>query len=153
MSGWKIAGIATLVIIAIIVVMVFGFVFSWCGNAADTAFKEFSPSALLAKYMWFKEVSAQLDKKIADIQVFQGRVDAMTKSYGDTPRNQWMRTDAEQMNIWMSEVAGVKASFNELAAQYNAKMAEINWRFTNVGDLPQGQTQVLPREYKPYITE
>jgi len=50
-------------------------------------------------------------------------------------------------------VAGIKASYNQLAAEYNAGMVKINWRYTNVGDLPPGSTEPLPREFKPYITE
>jgi hypothetical protein len=47
----------------------------------------------------------------------------------------------------------MKYSFNQLAADYNAQMAKINYAFCNVGQLPQGATTPLPREYKPYIGE
>jgi len=73
--------------------------------------------------------------------------------YGSAARKEWAREDREQFNVWSSEVAGVKASYNSLAAEYNAQMAKMNWRFTNVGMLPQGATQPLPREYKPYVEE
>ena len=55
--------------------------------------------------------------------------------------------------IWHSEVAGIKASYNSLAAEYNSQMAKFNWQFCNAGTLPQGATEVLPREHKPYIAE
>jgi hypothetical protein len=68
-------------------------------------------------------------------------------------RKDWAREDREQLNVWMQEVAGVKASFNQLAAEYNANMAKFNYRFTNAGDLPRGATEVLPREFRTYIGE
>ena len=63
------------------------------------------------------------------------------------------RSDKEQMYVWMSEVAGIKASYNQLVSEYNSQMSKLNWRFCNVGNLPQGATEVLPREYKPYETK
>jgi hypothetical protein len=51
-----------------------------------------------------------------------------------------------------SEVAGVKASYNSLAAEYNANMVKVHWAFCNAGDLPAGAAEALPREYKPYET-
>lgn len=48
---------------------------------------------------------------------------------------------------------GLKASYNSLSADYNARMAEVNWAFTNVGKLPHGESQTLPREYRDYITK
>jgi hypothetical protein len=49
-----------------------------------------------------------------------------------------------------AEISGMKASFNDLAAEYNAAMVKINFAFINVGQLPQGATEALPREFKPY---
>lgn len=130
-----------------------GYGFSWCGETASVVQKEIGPNALLQKYMLLKEMHAQLEKKQADIKVYQTRVKGMEDSYKGEPRSRWAREDREQYNLWMTEVAGVKASYNDLAAQYNAKMAEVNWRFTNVGDLPQGATEPLPRNYAPYVEQ
>lgn len=124
---------------------------STCGEAVQVAHDEVEPKALLTKYTWLKEAHAQLDKKKADIVVYQTRIESLDNVYKDVSRTKWSREDREQYNIWLSELAGVKASYNDLAAQYNAKMAEVNWKFTNVGDLPQGVTETLPREYAPYI--
>lgn len=120
-------------------------------DAEQTAVKEFKPSALLKKYEYFKDVSAQLDKKVADINVYSARFEQLKQDYGYLPRAQWGREDREQYNIWMSEVAGIKASYNELAAEYNSAMSKFNYSFCNVGQLPQGATTPLPREYKPYL--
>ncbi len=74
----------------------------------------------------------------------------MSEGYVELPRNKWPREDREQYNLWQSEVAGIKASYNTLAAEYNAQMSKMNWRFTNVGELPKGAETPLPREFKPY---
>jgi hypothetical protein len=132
------------------VASVTGYVFGWFGSAAAVAKEEFGPRAMLDKYTWFKDAAAQLEKKLADAEVYDARIKAMINGYGETPRTKWAREDREQMNVWTSEVAGVKASFNQLAAEYNAKMAEIHWRFANRGDLPQGAADPLPREFKRY---
>jgi len=123
----------------------------WAGGAVDVVANEVDPAYLLKKYEWFKDAAAQLDKKKADIGVYQSRLTEMEKSYEGVPRKDWDRVDKQQMMMWRSEVAGVTASYNGLAAEYNAQMAKINWRFCNVGQLPQGATDPLPREYAPYL--
>jgi hypothetical protein len=92
------------------------------------------------------------DKKLADIEVYKVRQKAMEESYTNIPRSKWDRTDKEQFNLWQQEVAGVIASYNSIAAEYNSQMSKANWAFTNVGSLPEGATKPLPREIKPYLT-
>lgn len=128
-----------------------GYMFSLFGEASSVVREEMGPRALLKKYEWFKDASAQLDKKSADIQVYEVRVKSIENSYEGVSRKDWAREDREQHSLWLTESAGVKASFNSLASEYNAQMAKINWAFTNVGQLPQGATQPLPREYKTYL--
>jgi len=123
----------------------------YVNNASDTAFKEFKPSELLKKYEYYKDASAALDKKIADIQVYDVRVNSMLEQYKDVKRQDWARDDREQLSIWQSEVAGIKASYNQLASDYNSAMSKFNYAFCNTGKLPQGAEVPLPREYKPYI--
>jgi hypothetical protein len=147
-------GCAFVMLIGLVVVLgIVGHVFGWFGEAADVAQQQFGPQALLDKYEWFKDASAQLDKKQADISVYQKRFKDLQELYAGVPRAQWAREDREQLNIWQSEVAGVTASYNQLAAEYNAQMAKFNYRFANAGALPQGAEKPLPREYKPYIGE
>lgn len=127
-----------------------------CGavqNASETAKKEFYPDALLRKYEWFKDASAALDKKVADIGVYTTRVTDLKNEYTGVSRTKWSRDDREQLSIWQSEAAGIKASYNQLASEYNAEMVKFNWAFTNVGQLPPGASKTLPREYKPYIEQ
>lgn len=123
----------------------------WFHSGTTVFHKEFSPEALLKKYEWFKDVSAQLDKKQADIKIYEQRFHDLKTSYGEnTPRSKWSRDDREAYNQWASELAGVKASYNSLAAEYNSAMSKENWRFCDVGTLPKGADRPLPREYKPY---
>ena len=130
-----------------------GYVAGWFGEAAKVVQEEFGPRAMLEKYEWFKDAAANLEKKQADITVYDGRMTAMGETYKGLPRQKWPREDREQHNVWVSEVAGVKASYNQLAADYNSQMAKFNWRFANVGELPKGADRPLPREFKSYETK
>ena len=148
-------GVKVILASSVLIALVFGigYVFGWFGETAQVAKEEFGPRAALQKYEWFKDAAAQLEKKQADITVYDSRLKAMDKTYEKLPRQNWPREDREQYNVWQSEVAGVKASFNTLAAEYNSQMAKFNWRFANAGDLPQGADKPLPREFKPYIAQ
>ena len=143
--GW---GISLMVIFFILGGV--GYVMGWFGEAAQVAKEEFGPREALRKYEWCKDAAAQLDKKQADILMYESRVKSMREDYKDTPRKDWDRTDKETMSQWQSELLGVKASYNGLAAEYNANMAKFNWRFAEAGQLPQGASVALPREFKPY---
>ena len=129
-----------------------GYGLGWFGEAAQVTQQQFGATAVLKKYEWFKDAAAQLDKKRADVVVYESRLKGMDSSYLNVPRQKWARDDREQYNVWSSEVAGVKASYNSLAAEYNSAMAKMNWRFANAGDVPKG-ADPLPREFVPYITE
>lgn len=136
-----------------LVLWTIGYLFGWFGEAAQITQEEFGPRSMLQKYEWFKDAASQLDKKHADIIVYQSRISTMKSDYVNIPRKDWPRSDREQFNLWRTEVAGVIASYNSLAAEYNAQMAKFNWRFANRGDLPDGAVEVLPREFRSYITE
>jgi len=130
-----------------------GYVAGWFGEAAAVAREELGPRALLKKYEWFKNASASLDRHRANLDAYKQRLASLKESYGEEPRSKWDRTDKEDWNQWHTEALGILATYNGLAAEYNAQMSKINWRFTNVGDLPEGQTEVLPRErptIRPY---
>lgn len=121
-------------------------------NGAAVIQKEFYPDALLRKYEWFKDASAALDKKAADITVYDARLKDLSAAYTGVPRKSWARDDREQYSIIYAELSGIKASYNSLAAEYNAEMAKFNWRFANVGDVPQGGKPV-PHDYRPYLEQ
>lgn len=115
----------------------------FAGRTIDVVQQQVDPAELLRKYELFKDESAQLDAKLASIKIKQHQLDDMKGLPMD-------RTNREQMMIWMQELGGMKYSFNSLAADYNAQMSKINYRFCNRGDLPAGASTPLPREYKPY---
>jgi hypothetical protein len=127
-----------------------GHVLGWFGEAATVVREEFGPREALRKYEWFKDAAAQLEKKQADMKVYDGRLKSLGDAYPGKSRGEWAREDREQWSIWQSEAAGVRASFNTLAAEYNAQMAKFNWRFAEGGRLPDGSSSPLPREFKSY---
>ncbi len=120
-----------------------GYALGWFREAGAVAQEQFGPRALLKKYEWFKSAHAQLDAKLANVRAYNARFKEMDKRPST-------RTSEEQRNLWIGEKAGVVASYNELAAEYNAQMAKVNYRFCNLGDLPQGATEPLPRNAIPY---
>lgn len=116
----------------------------------STVQREFGADALLRKYEAFKDIAAKLDAKQASIQVAEARLVSFEKQYEGQPRKDWPRSDLEQHNLLTSELSGMKASFNALAADYNARMAKDNYAFCNVGDLPKGAVVPLPRSFRSY---
>lgn len=123
----------------------------WYTKATNVVMQQIDPQRMLSKYEWFKDVAATLDSKRASLKAYEARFAAMEADYKSIPRSQWPRDDREQFNLWQSEMAGLKASYNLLAADYNSQMSKINWAFCNRGDLPQGASDPLPREFKPYL--
>ena len=113
-----------------------------CNDAKDTVYNEFKVSTLLKKYEYFKDLSAAIDKKRADIELYQIEISSYTKE-----------DDRFYVEQRKSELIGIIAMHNQLCAEYNSAMSKFNYRFTNTGDLPEGATEPLPREYKPYINK
>lgn len=146
----KTALIVIAAFVAVIILGALGFVCDYAGRAAQVVSEETDPRTLLDRYEWFKEVSAELDRKAVDIAYHESRMTSIEEAYQGGRRSEWSRQDREQYNLWSSEVAGMIASYNGLAAEYNANMAKINYRFTNRGDLPAGATEPLSREVRPY---
>lgn len=123
------------------------------GEANQVAREEVGPRALLKKYEWFKDAAAKLDATKANIEVQQARIAGIEKRYEGVAPQDWHRSDVERLAVAEAELAGLKASFNAVAAEYNSRMVKANYQFTNVGDLPHGESQVLPREYRVYLTK
>lgn len=119
-------------------------------NAARATEEQLDARTLIKRYEWFKDASAQLDKKLADLKVYEKRFQLLKEEYTGKTRAEWAREDREQSNLWASEVAGIQSSYNTLAAEYNAAMSKINYRWTNYGDMPAGAANPLPKEVKPY---
>lgn len=140
--------------IVLIVVCLWGIgtCFGWFGEAATVTREQVGPRALLVKYEWFKDAKAALDAKRANISVYETRFKRLQADYEGQSRSKWPEDERQQANLWSSELAGIVASYNALAAEYNSNMAKVNWAFTNVGSLPQGATEVMPREVATYQT-
>jgi two-component SAPR family response regulator len=149
----KVFGWVVLAFFAFIALWIASIAFDWFGQAVQVVQQEVAPAELLRKYSWFKNAAAALDDKAASIDLYGKRVKNFEEMYKGTPRKDWPRDDREQYGQITTELLGLKASFNSLAAEYNAQMAKINWRFCNVGDLPRGADKVLPREYRAYLTD
>jgi hypothetical protein len=124
---------------------------SYLRKVSAVAEQQVDPALLLKRYEWFKNVAAQCDKKLADIEVYKSRLVMIKRDYEGVARIDWDRPDKEQFNVWEQEVAGVVASYNSLAAEYNAAMSKLNYKYTNIGDLPKGATEPLPREMRAYV--
>lgn len=114
----------------------------YCGNAADTMHKEFSASALLKKYEYFKDLSAAIDSKRADLNAYKANLQDYKITDKDS-RFYYEQSKAEAMGILMMH--------NNLVAEYNAGMSKFNYAFCNVGTLPASNLEPLPREFKPYL--
>lgn len=138
-------GYAVLAIAIIMALSIGGCVLGWFGSAVNVVQQQLDPAELQRKYELFKDEAAQLDKKMADLHIYERRTKA---AHCDTVTD---RVGREQCMVWLQEQSGIAASYNSLAADYNAQMSKWNYRFCNVGTLPQGATQPLPREFKPYI--
>ena len=150
---WPVLRVVGLFMVFLFAVGVFGNVLGWFGEAQQVVSEEFGPRAMLQKYEWFKDAKAQLEQKIATVDTLQVRITGLEGDYAGVSRRLWPRDDRQLHGQMTAEVAGVKASFNILAAEYNAEMAKINWAFANVGQLPRGAADPLPREFAPYVTE
>lgn len=127
--------------------IIFGFIVSfsairYCGNAAETVHQQFSPSALLKKYEYFKDLSAAIDSKRADLNAYKKNLQDYKITNKDS-RFYYEQSKAEAMGILMM--------YNNLVAEYNAGMSKFNYSFCNVGTLPASNLEPLPREHKPYL--
>ena len=115
--------------------------------------ERFGATASLKKYEMFKDWSAQLDAKAATLKSYENRLKELEKSYDGRRRAEWTREDREQYNLWQQYNAGIRASYNTLAAEYNAAMVKLNYAYANVGQLPRGANGPLQREYRVYSEE
>ena len=125
--------------------IIFGTILRGCDDAAQTVNKEFNASALLKKYEDFKNLSAAIDEKRAEIEMYQSEIQEMSKN------KSMDKDDKFYLQQRKSELLGIISIHNGLCADYNSAMSKFNYRFTNRGDLPATNLEPLPREIKPYI--
>ena len=124
---------------------------AWLTESGQVAREQLGPREALRKYEWFKGAAANLDSKRADIKVLEKNLKELESNYTGRSRKDWEKSDRDEQAQLKAELNGLRSSYNDLAADYNAGMAKINFAFANVGQLPQGSTEPLPREFKPYI--
>ena len=117
--------------------------FTGCGDAVRTVAKEYRLSSTLVKYEWFKDASQALQAKEQTIKIYEARQAALESQYKDVARKDWARSDAEQSNVWSQELAGLKGSYNLLAAEYNSNMSKVNWRYASTDNAQIA----LPRQF------
>jgi hypothetical protein len=131
-----------LILAAAIVAIIFVSIIRSCGDTANVVHKEFSTSALLKKYEYFKELSAAIDKKRADLNAYKINLQEY-KITDKESRFYYEQSKAEAMGILMM--------YNQLVSEYNSGMSKFNYAFCNVGTLPASNLEPLPREFKPYL--
>jgi len=120
-----------------------GYLFGWCGEAAQVAHDEFGPKAAMQKYGWFKEQAAAIKKMDQDVVMFEQRaksVDEQYASYG-TDRAKWPLDVRTQYNHERQQVRddliAVASQRNNLVKDYNAAGTKFNWTpFQTNPDMP-----------------
>lgn len=140
--------ISAVVILLIIVIPVLFSGGRMVKDGVKTAEKIYTPSEMLKKYEYYKNVSATLDRRVADISVYDSELKRIDKKYEGKEMPKWQQ---EYYNTKNSERLGLINSYNQLASEYNSAMSKFNYAFCNVGELPQGAINPLPKEFKPYI--
>ena len=152
--GVLVKGTLALILFGVIISGV-GMFTGWFGEAAAVAKEEFGPRAILKKYEWLKDASAQLDAKNANLSRYAVKIDDLKADYEGVSRREWDRVDKQTMSQWRSELDGIAGSYNGLAAEYNSAMAQFHKKFANIGDPPAGASEImrLPKSYKPYVVE
>lgn len=129
-------------LLAFLVLTTTGILCNVIKDGGDTITNEFKPSALLKKYEYFKDLSAAIDKKRADIELYRSEIESIKIEDKD---------DKAYLQERKLEMIGIITMHNQLCSEYNAAMSKFNYRFTNAGDLPATNLEPLPREIKPYI--
>jgi hypothetical protein len=119
-----------------------------CGDAIDTVYSEARPREINRKYEWFKDAHARLTALQSQVRTKEAQMVILDKAYEGVKRQDWSRIDIQNQMLYSQELAGMKASFDNLAAEYNAEMAKWHTAFANFGTSPTGGT--LPKEFIPY---
>ena len=100
------------------ITIVVSFAINSCNDTAQVAQKEFSTSALLKKYEYFKDLSSAIDKKRADISVYQEELSSMKVEDKD---------DKFYYQQRKSELIGIVSIYNGLVSDYNSQMSKFNY--------------------------
>lgn len=101
-------------------------------------------------YVALKDAVNILNKKKAEIKIYEKRIKIMEDTYKETPREYWSETDLTKYYWFNDHIAELKRHYNHKSKNYNTQIAKINWSFCNVETLPKGITTPLPREFVQY---
>jgi flagellar basal body-associated protein FliL len=112
----KIVSIGLLFIIA---ASVFAAACNWFGDGVQTLQKEYAPSALLKKYEDFKRISAAIDKKRADINLYREELSTYYDVDGKLLQND--KETRQYLEQRKSELIGIISIHNQLVADYNTR--------------------------------
>ena len=127
------------VIGVIVLVFITSLILRMCGDVTDVVQEEFSVSAMLKKYEYFKDLSSGIDEKRATIYVYESQL----KGVKDHEAFQYQQTQTEMIGLISMHIS--------LCSEYNSAMSKFNYAFCNKGELPATNLEPLPRELKPYI--
>jgi uncharacterized coiled-coil DUF342 family protein len=125
---------------------------AYIDDAQRTAFQETKASTLLKRYEWFKDAANVLVKLQADVEIYNAQIKEAERDLDTATGGAERFAIREQVNQWRRERAGIKATYNSLASEYNSNMEKINYRFTNVDFVPASE-QALPGKFATLISE
>ncbi len=114
-----------------------GYFLGWFSDAASVAKKEFSATAMLKKYEYFKDASQQIIAKKNDIVIYESKINRLCTG------NDLDRVSRENCGLYEQELAGLKMSFNSLAAEYNSQSNKFNWK-----SFDQTEGDSIPKNFK-----
>lgn len=134
--------IGVLIMFAFFILGMIGYALGWFAETGQVAKEEFGPRSSLEKYEWFKDASSQLEKKKEDINIYKQRITSFEADYEGVKRKDWDRIDKQTYSQYQQELAGVRSSYNKLAAEYNANSQKFNW------NIYKGNSDIPPYEYK-----
>jgi hypothetical protein len=115
--AWRIFGFG---LCALVVLGTVAYFCGWIGETAKVAQDEFGPKAALKKYETLKDMAAALTAKKKDLEVLDAQLESIRTANGNKPRSEWPRDERQNYQQREAELVGLKMSYNNLAAEYNA---------------------------------
>lgn len=126
-----------------IIAIIISFILNMASDTSKVVQNEFSASAMLKKYEHFKNLGSSIQKKRADIEMYREEL----SSYDIKDKDDKFYYEQRK-----AEAIGIISIHNQLVAEYNSGMSKFNYRFANVGELPQSNLESLPKEYQSFET-
>ncbi len=131
------------ILLGLIALSVLLFGIRQCNTASNVAFKQTNAETVLIRYEWFKDAHNQLNAKLANIQTQEAVVKIMELRYAGIKATEWQRADVDSYTNANAALAGIKMSYNNLAAEYNSNMSKVNYVYCK----PTDGSAALPKEF------